>query len=78
MNLIDAGMGGYITARSAELHSDRMKNLFLLCPAINVFQASHNKTAAGQRQQEFNTEDIDPDEYRRKQQRYHAQDHIGQ
>ncbi|CAF4845742.1 unnamed protein product, partial [Rotaria sp. Silwood2] len=41
MNLFDAGMGGYITARYAELHSDRMKNLFLLCPAFGLAARWH-------------------------------------
>ncbi|CAF0820250.1 unnamed protein product [Rotaria sordida] len=36
MNLIGASMGGYIAARYAELHPDRVKKLFLLCPAFGL------------------------------------------
>ena len=36
MNLIGASMGGYIAARYAELYPDRVKKLFLLCPAFGL------------------------------------------
>jgi len=36
MNLIGASMGGYIAARYAEIHPDRVKKLFLLCPAFGL------------------------------------------
>ncbi|CAF0872883.1 unnamed protein product [Adineta steineri] len=36
MNLIGASMGGYIAARYAEIYPDRVKKLFLLCPAFGL------------------------------------------